>query len=144
MTHPTPQLVSTKRLWGRGVRETTRFLHKAYGHGTEVACIGQAGEKLVRFATIMTSVYSAAARGGIGAVMGAKRLKAIVVDPGQGSVGVAQPRSLADAVRTAREKLYADSIADELHPFGTARDVDLLNALRLLPAFNFRNSHVPG
>jgi len=65
------------------------LLHKTRSHGTKIAYIEQVGEKMVRFASIMTSVYNVAARGGIGVVMRAKRLTAIVVDPRHGSANVA-------------------------------------------------------
>ncbi len=130
--------------WGQGVKETTRRLKQRYGDDVEVACIGPAGEKLVRFAAVMTSVYNAAARGGIGAVMGSKRLKAIVIVPGRGGVRVHDPDRFSAAARQARELLYNDSVAPDLHKYGTARDVDILNELRLLPTRNFQRSALSG
>ena len=57
-------------LWGKTIRETNRALTRQLGHrGLEVAAIGPAGENLVNYACIMTSVYHAAGRGGLGAVM---------------------------------------------------------------------------
>jgi len=144
LTPGTVRLEDARDLWGRTVRECTRVLKDRHGAEAEVACIGPAGEKLVRFASIMTSVYNAAARGGIGAVMGAKNLKAVVVDPRGGRLGVADPPTFRKLVRKAREALYNDSLAYDLHRFGTARDVDLLNELKLLPAYNFQRSHLPG
>jgi aldehyde:ferredoxin oxidoreductase len=138
------ELSSAEDIWGQGVRATTNALKERHGRDTEVVCIGPAGERLVRFAAVMTSYYNAAARGGIGAVMGAKNLKAIVVDPGSGRVEVADPVGLSRAVSEARRLLYNDSIAGDLHRFGTARDVDLLNDLRILPSYNFQKSHIPG
>jgi len=130
-------------LWGQGVRATTRALKERHGPDVEVACIGPAGERLVRFASVMTSVYNAAARGGLGAVMGSKNLKAIVIDPSGGQVRVTDPDRFGRAVHKARDALYKDSVAYELHRFGTARDVDMLNEMRLLPAHNFQRSHLP-
>ena len=57
------------------------------------ACIGPAGENLVRFACLITEYAGAAGRGGLGAVMGSKNVKAIAVR-GHGSVGVAHPDEL--------------------------------------------------
>ncbi len=131
-------------LWGQGVRATTNLLKERYGQDVEVVCIGPAGERLVQFAAVMTSYYNAAARGGIGAVMGAKNLKAVVIDPTKGRLGIADPDGFARAVRKTRELLYNDSIAQDLHKFGTARDVDLLNELRILPSYNFQKSHISG
>lgn len=130
-------------VWGEGVARTTERLQEIYGKDAEVTCIGPAGERKVRFAAIMTSVYNAGARGGIGAVMGAKRLKAIVTLPG-GHVNVANPAAYGERVQQARDLLYSDSVAPDLHRFGTARDVDLLNELKLLPSHNFQRSSMGG
>lgn len=65
-------------LWGRGKIETETELKQQYP-GSRVACIGQAGERLVRFACIGTEFHRQFGRGGSGAVMGSKKLKAIVV-----------------------------------------------------------------
>lgn len=136
------RLESGAGVWGLGVRAATDALRQEYGQDAEVTCIGPAGEKLVRFASIMTSVYNAGARGGIGAVMGSKRLKAIVVLPERGRLEVAAPDQYEAAVQRARDVLYSDSVAPDLHAFGTARDIDLLNELRLLPTKNFQRSHL--
>lgn len=138
------RLEPARKLWGQGVRATTRALKEQYGQEAEIACIGPAGERQVLFASVMTSMYNAAARGGIGAVMGSKNLKAVVIDPGAGRLEIADPDGFARAVRKTRELLYNDSIAQDLHKFGTARDVDLLNELRILPAYNFQKSHISG
>ncbi len=91
-------------LWGRGVFETTDALQARHGRDAHVAAIGPAGEALVRFASIVTDRDFAAYRGGAGAVMGAKGLKAVVL------VGGAPPpvadRAAVDAL-TAR---YAAAI----------------------------------
>ncbi len=138
------QLHPADDLWGQGVRPTTRALKEKHGADVEVMCIGPAGERLVKFASVMTSYYNAAARGGIGAVMGSKNLKAVVVDAAMGELTVADPNGFARAVKRARDLLYNDSIAEDLHKFGTARDVDALNELRILPSYNFQKSHISG
>ncbi len=77
--------------WGRLVGETEDGLRRELGiPGLRVACIGPAGEKLVRFACIMNDKHRAAGRSGVGAVMGSKNLKAIAVR-GTGGVRVADP-----------------------------------------------------
>ena len=73
------EIKDASHLWGKDVRETNDILKKELGQDFEIACIGPAGENLVKFALIMVSVYHAAARGGLGAVMGSKKLKAIAV-----------------------------------------------------------------
>ena len=65
-------------LWGQSLPEATRALHEQHGPGWSFAVIGPAGEKLVRFATISFDSRHAG-RGGLGAVLGAKNLKALGV-----------------------------------------------------------------
>lgn len=71
-------LLPAHDLWGTSVWETTDRLMHRHGGRTSVACIGQAGENLVRMASTMIDKFASAARGS-GAVWGSKRLKAIVV-----------------------------------------------------------------
>ena len=82
-------------LWGKSVGETTDALDHQLGDGVHVAAIGPAGENLVRFASIVTDRSYQASRMGMGAVMGSKRLKAVVLRPGK------HP-PLADPARLAR------------------------------------------
>jgi aldehyde:ferredoxin oxidoreductase len=72
------QLKDAGHLWGKDAYETEAALEAEYGKQSRVACIGSAGEKLSLIASIMTDHGSAAGRSGLGAVMGSKRLKAVV------------------------------------------------------------------
>lgn len=95
-------------LWGKNVRETAIELREEIGdRNIQIAAIGQAGENLVKFASIMTSIYRAAGRTGIGAVMGSKRLKAIAVR-GTGCVTVADPDRFEQVALKARQDLRND------------------------------------
>jgi len=77
-------------LWGKDTFEATKILKEERGESAQVAAIGEAGENLVKFAAIITDGEHgrAAGRGGLGAVMGSKKLKAIVVN-GKKKVGIA-------------------------------------------------------
>ncbi len=73
-------LKDASQLWGRETKETRDAIRAELGdEHIEAAMIGPAGENRVRYACIMTGLYDAAGRGGLGAVMGAKKLKAIAV-----------------------------------------------------------------
>src|SRR5271157_4297341 len=72
------QLKDAANLWGKDSYETEDSLMAEYGKQSRVACIGQAGEKLSFVSSVMTDRGSAAGRSGIGAVMGSKKLKAVV------------------------------------------------------------------
>ena len=72
-------LKDASQLWGKDTYETEDVLTAEYGRQSRVVCIGQAGEKQSLIACIMTDRGSTAGRSGLGAVMGSKKLKAVVV-----------------------------------------------------------------
>ena len=74
----TAKLEDAGHLWGKDCYETEDMLMEEYGKQSHVTCIGPAGEKLSLIASIMTDHGSAAGRSGLGAVMGSKKLKAVV------------------------------------------------------------------
>jgi aldehyde:ferredoxin oxidoreductase len=84
------ELRSATHLWGLNTHETTDALLTETDAKAKVACIGPAGEKGVRFASIMNDKDRAAGRSGVGAVMGGKNLKAAVVK-GKGRIPLADP-----------------------------------------------------
>lgn len=129
-------------LWGKDVRETTRAIEHAQGDpDIQVACIGPAGENRVLFASIMTNYYNAAARGGAGAVMGSKNLKAIAVR-GHGGITVAQPADFRLAVFEAIEASYQDFSAKTSYLYGTSSSVAVINELGSFPSYNFRSGRI--
>lgn len=73
------EIREAQHLWGLDVADTHNFLDKETPNGTEYLYISQAGENLVKFGAIMTNWYRACGRGGSGAVMGSKNLKAIAI-----------------------------------------------------------------
>jgi aldehyde:ferredoxin oxidoreductase len=72
------QLKDAGYLWGKDSYKTEDILTAVYGKQSRVACIGTAGEKPLLIACIMTDRGSAAGRSGLGALMGSKKLKAVV------------------------------------------------------------------
>ncbi len=100
------ELRSASALWGRNVWETVDWLKEIHGKDVRVACIGQAGENLVRFASTMVDRHSSAARGS-GAVWGSKRLKAVAVR-GTGSVSLARPDEFKELSNADRKFFVTD------------------------------------
>lgn len=129
--------------WGLDVRKTTKQFDKAHGGDTQVCCIGPAGEHLVNFASIMFSMYNAAGRGGCGAVMGSKLLKAIVVE-GTQPLKVANPQPYYELCQDLRVKLSEDTGSQNLSNFGTANIVNTVNAIGALSVQNFRKGNLDG
>jgi aldehyde:ferredoxin oxidoreductase len=99
-------LMDAASLSGRDTWETTGLLEEVHGKGTSVACIGQAGENMVRFASLIFDRYSSAAPGS-GAVMGAKNLKAVVAR-GTGNPALAAPGEFRDLAREDRKYFLED------------------------------------
>lgn len=134
-------------LWGKTVPETTESIARELGDPeVKVACIGPAGEKLVRYAAIMSDYWRAAGRTGMGAVMGAKGLKAIAVR-GFRPVRVADPEGFLAACREAhlahREGEWADYIRRTSRRYGTTGLTDAMNAIGRLPVKNHQDGYLP-
>ncbi|MDO8670750.1 MAG: aldehyde ferredoxin oxidoreductase family protein [Dehalococcoidia bacterium] len=92
------RLGDASHLWGRDCSETEDILKEEHGKEAQVACIGPAGEKLSLISCVMNNKGRAAARSGLGAIMGAKKLKAIVV-VGSAEVPVASKEALSSLYR---------------------------------------------
>ena len=103
------RLVDAAVLWGRDARETQLELKRRMSQQAQVLTIGQAGENLVRFATVQHAEQNAAGHSGFGAVWGNKNLKAIAVR-GTGSVSVANPEALLREVLEAGTGKRAPSV----------------------------------
>ncbi|MEM2342210.1 MAG: aldehyde ferredoxin oxidoreductase N-terminal domain-containing protein [Candidatus Bathyarchaeia archaeon] len=84
------EIMPAEDLWGLTVRATVEKLRHKHGRNIEVACIGPAGERLVRYAAISHPPENASGHSGFGAVMGSKNIKAIAVK-GTGGINVAEP-----------------------------------------------------
>jgi len=131
-------------VWGKTVRETARQISQELGgSGWDFATIGPAGENLVRFACIMTSLYHAAGRGGLGAVMGSKRLKAIAVN-GSEKTRAADSKALEEEVQCILAKIRKSVKARLYLDYGTAATIEMTNEGYALPAENFRRNRLPG
>ncbi|MCR9120383.1 MAG: aldehyde ferredoxin oxidoreductase, partial [bacterium] len=131
------ELRDASHLWGKGVFETEDELRESTGQpGLRVAAIGQAGEKLVKFACIMNDKHRAAGRSGVGAVMGSKNLKAIAVR-GTGGVSIAKPKEFMKAVWKMRHDMQDHPGRRHFTELGTAATIDMTQAMGGLPTNNF-------
>lgn len=111
-------LLDASHLWGQTTWQTTAALKKTHGSAFRVACIGQAGENLVRFSSVICDKYSSAARGS-GAVMGSKNLKALAVR-GTGRVDLADPESYQEMAAEDKKFFLTDPrMRDEIGAYGT-------------------------
>lgn len=91
-------------IWGKGVSDTEDMIREEIGDkNVKIASIGQAGENKVMFASIMDDKHRAAGRGGAGAVMGSKNLKAIAIK-GTGEIPTADKEKLKEESKKARRQ----------------------------------------
>ena len=124
-------------LWGRDTEETQKLIEEETSSKVHSICIGQAGENQVKFAAVMNGLKNAAGRTGMGAVMGAKKLKAIAV-LGTQPVKVAHPELLDQLAKAARKKLVTTSSYGSLSGMGTSMLVELLNHIGAFATRNWR------
>jgi len=135
------ELRDASRLWGKTVYETDDAVKAETDPEAEVACIGPAGEKLVRFASIMNDKHRAAGRTGVGAVMGTKNLKAVAVRGTRG-IRVADKDGFLTTVRAGREKISGNPVTSAgLPTYGSNILVNIINQSGAFPTRNWREAY---
>jgi aldehyde:ferredoxin oxidoreductase len=109
----------------------------------EVGLIGPAGENGVLFSSIIFSLYNSASRGGVGAVMGSKNLKALVAR-GTGGLRLAEGEGFSELALRTRRELSRDAGSESLYRWGTSGSVPALNELKMLASYNFSEVRIDG
>ena len=128
-----------RQLWGKRVMETTRALGQN-DNKRNVLCIGPAGENLSRIAAIMNDGQRSLARGGPGAVMGSKNLKAIVVE-GRRRPGIEDDERFKFMLYETRKLLRASPLTSQALPeFGTVVMMNVVNNIGALPTRNHQQA----
>lgn len=129
-------------LWGKDTHETMESIPKELGDPkVKVACIGQAGEVLSRGACIVSNGGHVAARGGQGAIMGSKKLKAIAVR-GTNKIPVHDSDALNKIVVEWRKLALATKHGQNLRDFGTAGRADWSKAREFWPIKNLTSNQI--
>ena len=138
------ELRDASHLWGKNTWETHHLLVKELKKPElhEIS-IGPAGENLVRFATVIGDLSRSAGRGGMGAVMGSKNLKSVVVR-GTGSVKIARPKEFLEAVRYALKKIKAASFYPTFRQTGTLYLMSFTNEMGALTTRNNQTTWFEG
>jgi aldehyde:ferredoxin oxidoreductase len=130
------QIKDASLVWGKDTLETQDLLKDAFGDNkARVVTIGTAGEKLVRFASAINE-RRAFGRGGIGAVMGAKQLKAIIVR-GTRPVDLFDKHGFDAIVKELRERFKSDE-AKVFSRYGTSGVVHLVESKGIFPTRNYQ------
>jgi len=138
------EIKDAANVWGKDVYATTEALKLEFGDDkAKVLTIGPAGETLSLNAAIMNDLFRAAGRSGVGAVMGSKNLKAIVVR-GTGKVVNANPDEMKKVLSEALGKIKANGVTGAgLPTYGTAILVNIINESGIFPVNNFQDSYDP-
>lgn len=135
------EIKDASNIWGKIVSETTKELEATSEAKAKVLCIGPAGEKLSLMAAVMNDVDRAAGRGGVGAVMGSKNLKAIVVK-GSGKVNLFDEEKVKQVSTEKVNILLKDPVAGGgLPTYGSAVLVNIINENGVHPVRNFQKSY---
>jgi aldehyde:ferredoxin oxidoreductase len=130
------ELRSSKHLWGQTVTQTSESLKEEFGPDWQSLVIGPPGERKTNIAGIFNDTR-ALARGGVGAVMGSKNLKAIV-SRGTGMVAVADRKQYDRALQLASRALRMSTSIGRMKTEGTNNLLEFVNAVGALPTRNFR------
>lgn len=132
------ELRSANHLWGKYTSETEQMICGELNDSEiKVACIGPAGENLVRYAGIVVTPNRTLARCGLGAVMGSKKLKAIAVR-GYGGVEVADNDGFRSLSLELHQRLMNNPIYPAVSRYGTPGIVTLMNTIGRFPTRNFK------
>jgi aldehyde:ferredoxin oxidoreductase len=135
------EIRDASHLWGKDTVDTQAMIQQEL-HDPEIKilCIGPAGERLVRFASIITEMAASASRTGTGAVMGSKNLKAVAVR-GSGSVKVARPQEMVDYSIAINQEIRNHPACKELSNYGVVRFISMMYSLSFFPVGYYEDVH---
>ncbi len=135
------EIRDASHLWGKDTYETEELLKEEVGDKrAQVISIGPAGENTVKFACVMNDRGSTAGRCGMGAVMGSKKLKAVVAR-GNSKVPVADETAYKEAREKMSEILKFSLVADGLRSFGSNVHMEYGMAIGDVPTKNWREAY---
>lgn len=138
------ELRDATHLWGRDTHATEDLIRAETTDDTCVACIGPAGENLALIAAIVNDKHRAAARSGVGAVMGSKNLKAVAVRGGL-KPALHDEKALKAVSLEANRQLGADIRAgSSMRIYGTSYVPDVTHEAGVFPTFNFQYGQFDG
>ncbi len=131
--------IDASLIWGKQVYETEKVVRELIGTpDIRVLTIGPAGENLVKFASVSNDFSRNAARGGSGAVLGSKKIKAIAVR-GTTDIPVADLKGFRKSVEKAKTVIFNNPWVEGQRKYGTVRSVEIINQSGFLPVNNFTN-----
>ena len=134
------EIREANHLWGKDSFETERLLKESENNSSVgVSSIGPAGEKRVKFASINSDLYRQAGRGGVGAVMGSKNLKAIVAKGTKG-IEIHDRNQMVALNRKNYQRAKKSEVAQARKKYGTPLTLNITHMGGILPTKNFQYS----
>ncbi|MCX5896157.1 MAG: aldehyde ferredoxin oxidoreductase family protein [Proteobacteria bacterium] len=134
------EIREAQHLWGKTTDATAALLKKQFrGEKVQIACTGPAGEHMVRTACIVHG-YNVAGRTGMGAVMGSKQLKAVVIGKGTHTIETANAKELRSVVRHINKKIKSSPFYKMFSTYGMAGPLAIENESGLLAIKNFKQA----
>lgn len=132
------EIRDAENLWRKNTHETRDLISKQVNPKATITCIGQAGENRVLYAALMNDKDRATGRGGLGAVMGSKNLKALAAY-GNKEIQIDKPKKLNAFKKTLHRLVKKNSITGKLLPtLGTSVLVNAINSHGMFPTKNFQ------
>ncbi len=131
-------IYDAKNIWKLNNFDVQDYLKKKHGKDVQIASIGIAGVNLVRYANVIHDKHRAFGRGGLGAIMGSKNLKAIVIR-GSNKIEVVDKQRFRKVCEEAYKLLRMQTL--RLQMYGTPNIVRILNEEKALPTRNFQKSY---
>jgi len=131
------RIVDASDLWGKNTFEAHDILEKKHGRNSGILLTGPAGENLIRISTVMSQKGRAGGRPGMGAVMGSKKLKALVIK-GSGNISNFDDDKLRALGKSGYEEIKGKESYDFWMKQGTMQAFDWCNENGCLPTYNFR------
>ncbi|MBS0441324.1 MAG: aldehyde ferredoxin oxidoreductase family protein [Proteobacteria bacterium] len=140
------ELRDASHLWGKSVWETEETLKKQLQQPqARVSSIGLAGENQVLYAAVVNDLHRAAGRSGVGAVMGSKNLKAVVVRGTKGVGNVADPKEFMKVTFEKKKILAENGVTGQgLPAYGTQVLMNVINEIGALPTRNHKDVQFEG
>jgi aldehyde:ferredoxin oxidoreductase len=140
------ELKDASHLWGKTTHETEDLVKKELGSkpNIKVASIGPAGENRVRIASIMSDKHAAAARGGPGAVMGSKGLKAFAALGSGRAETFVDPNTWRETLMWIGKIVDSNEVVKAFSSDGTTGSVAFVNELGLMPTRNYQSGYFEG
>ncbi|MFW9866906.1 MAG: aldehyde ferredoxin oxidoreductase family protein [Candidatus Thorarchaeota archaeon] len=133
------EIKEAQHLWGLKTSDTIKKIKHLEGNNCQILCIGPAGENLVLISSIMNQGHRAFGRGGVGAVMGSKNLKAIVVKNGNKKFPIKNKEHMKKLNVVAIDKIrVVPTTSQGLALLGTTALVKIINLFGMFPVNNFQ------